>query len=396
VVGLSIYQLVAEALGIGIAADKFSAAFFGNGTTLSGVIQMDGELSDKAQARLRKSWAALYRGASKAQGLAILEAGAKYSPLSTEPEKSQLLETRKYHAVVVARTLRIPPHKIASMDAATFGNIEEQNIEYWRDTLTPWLRRWHLELTHKLFGEASAEFAQFEVSALTLGDSKTRSEVFKTMFNTGSLSPNEIRDFEGLNRVDNPAMDDYFVQLNMSTVARVSEGEAEADNLGAPAAMAIEMLDEIKADQPKVDDVNALLKAHTSAYMPIFAAAAERILIKEDKALKANMESKKDKRIDFSRWSEKFFRTQKDEIVSAFMPACSTFVATFKAHGYTMNYDYLVEFAAAYAVEGMEKADMMYAEYKEEGYRPINIETETKAFANKVLYNICQTAKKDD
>ncbi len=402
IVGYSIYALVAEALYIGMAADKFSAAFFGNGTTLTGVLENAGELSDKAYARLRKDWAKLHKGAKNAHGLAILEAGTKFTAIATDPEKSQLIETRRYHAIVVARILRIPPHKIASMDAATFGNIEEQNIEYNRDTLAPWMRRWHMELTYKLFPRDSGFFAQFEFSALSLGDSKTRSEVYRTLFNTASMTPNQIRDSEGMNReTGKPEMDDYYMQLNMSTAKRISTGEAVADNSASPAAMAhVEMIEDFKADQPapaieaQITPLEAF-EAHRANYLPLFEAAAERNVIKEENALKANIESKKDRRIDFARWSEKFFRTQADEMKAAFSPACQVFVKTFKSEGHILEFGFLSDFADNYAAEGREKAELMYKEYAENGYKSADIEKEREKLALNVVNNIGQTVKKE-
>lgn len=402
ILGYSVYALVAESLGVGIAADKFSAAFFGNGTTLTGVLENAGELSDKAYARLRKDWVKLHKGAKNAHGLAILEAGTKFTAIATEPEKAQLIETRKHHAIVVARVLRIPPHKIASMESATFGNIEEQNIEYNRDTLAPWYRRWHLEITHKLFDRDSGFFAQFEFSALSLGDSKTRAEVYKTLFNTAAMSPNEIRDAEGQNRVDKPGMDDYYMQLNMSTASRISSGEASADNRPSPAAQAnIEMLEDFKADQPKPYEEKLektpleAFEAHRADYLPLFEAIAEKIVKKEENALKKQIESKKGKRIDFQRWSSKFFKAQKDELERSFGPVCEVFTKTFENKGHSLSFGFLSEFSDNYSKQGYERAELVYKESPEVGFHPADIEKQTKKLALAVVNNIGDTVRKE-
>jgi hypothetical protein len=43
-------------------------------------------------------------------------------------------------------------------------------------------------------------------------------EWIQGLFNKGAVTPNEIRVMEGLNAIDNPKMDETYMQLAMSTV----------------------------------------------------------------------------------------------------------------------------------------------------------------------------------
>jgi HK97 family phage portal protein len=360
VVGYSVYHQAAQSLGISAAAEKFSAAFYANGTTLTGVLESAGEISDEAYARLRKSWYRLHKGAKNAHGLAILEAGMSFKAISTDPEKSQLLETRKFQVLEVARLLRIPPHKIASMEAATFGNIEEQNIEYNRDTLAPWLRRWHYELTYKLLDKSKGEFAQFEINGLALGDSKSRGDFYNTLFNTGAITPNQIRDSEDLNRSTAEGMDDYFMQLNMSTVGDIAAGTAKADNQPSPQAMAnLELAEEMAKAQPEAPLIDTF-DEHAELFAPLFEATAQKIVKTEYNAISRSLASKAGKRPDFERWAAKFFKTQGEQIEAGFTPIIQTFISSFKDTKHTLNPDFIGDFAKNYSTEGIEKALFLF------------------------------------
>ncbi len=82
--GKSLIRLAREAVGLGMAAERYGATVFGNGAVPGGVLRHPGELSDKAYDRLVASWAERHQGLSNAQRLAILEEGMEYaSPTSS-------------------------------------------------------------------------------------------------------------------------------------------------------------------------------------------------------------------------------------------------------------------------------------------------------------------------
>jgi phage portal protein BeeE len=54
IVGYSVVRFAAESLGLGLAAQTFGAAFFGNGASMSGILEHPGKLDDKARKNLRE------------------------------------------------------------------------------------------------------------------------------------------------------------------------------------------------------------------------------------------------------------------------------------------------------------------------------------------------------
>ena len=103
-----------------------------------------------------------------------------------------------------------------SLDAATYSNIEQQSLEFVKYTLYPYLRNWEQELNRKLFKENEKVrlYTEFKLDGLLRGDSKSRSEFYRTLWNMGVLSQNEIRRFENLNAIEGG--DKYYVPLNMA------------------------------------------------------------------------------------------------------------------------------------------------------------------------------------
>lgn len=228
--GKSPIRVLRESIGLGIAAERFGAAFFGNGATLRGVIEAPSALGDKAFKRLKNDFRQ-YSGIKNAHKTPILEEGAKYHPLSVPPDDAQFIESRKLSIEDIARIYLIPPHMLASMDNATFSNIEHQGIDFVVNTLRPWLVRWEAELNLKLLGNDPNLYLEFNVNGLLRGDLNTRYQAYATGRQWGWLSANDIRRKENMNPVEGG--DEYLTPLNM-----VPAGEAPDDERAQRVLMA--------------------------------------------------------------------------------------------------------------------------------------------------------------
>jgi len=225
VIGYSPVKLAANCIGLGLAAEQFGATFFSNGARLGGILQHPAKLSQEAADRLRESWSNTYGSSNNVGKTAILEEGMSYAQLGIPPDDAQFLQTREFQVKEIARWYGIPPHLVGSMDAATFGNIEHQQIEYVTHTLRPWLVRWEQELQRKVYMDDNI-FPQFIVDGLLRGDTKTRYDSYKTARESGWLSVNEIRELENLNPIDGG--DQYIQPLNMGTVGETEEIDARS------------------------------------------------------------------------------------------------------------------------------------------------------------------------
>lgn len=228
-----IRQLMNEAVGLGLATQEYGARFFGNGARPGIVLTHPGQLSDKAYANLRASWADAHEGLTNAHRLRILEEGMKVEPLSIPPEEAQFLETRKFQVTEIARAFGVPPHLIGDMERATFSNIEHQYMEFLQFSLGPWLAQ--IEQTIHAQVMRAAERREFFVehvrAALLQADTMTRYQAYALGRQWGWFSANDIRDLENMNPIEDG--DEYLVPLNM-----VPAGELPPPDEEEPAARA--------------------------------------------------------------------------------------------------------------------------------------------------------------
>ena len=232
-IGYSPISLARRTLAITAAAEKFGASFFGNSSMPKGVLEHPGVIGDEGQKRLRDSWEEMHKGVRNANKVAILEEGMKFNPITIPPEDAQFLQTRQFQVPEICRWFRMPPHKVADLSRATFSNIEHSAIEYVGDTLIPWLIRWEQEISRKLLMLTETTIVvEHQTSALMRGDLKSRYEAHAIGRQWGWLSPNDVREIEGQNPIDEDAGGDvYLVPANMMN----SEMIADPPEPAAPA-----------------------------------------------------------------------------------------------------------------------------------------------------------------
>lgn len=201
-VGYSPIYLCRQAVGMGIALEKFGAKFFGNDAKSGGFIHYPGRLGEKAQTNLRES-VERQAGIENAHRVKVLEEGAKFVQTTIPPEDAQFLGTREFQIAEVARMYGIPLHMLQSHEKVTSwgSGIEEMTLGYIIFTLSPWIARWEQELNRKLFmpSEQRKFFTKFNVNALLRGDANSRADFYEKGIRSKWLLPDEAREKEDLN-----------------------------------------------------------------------------------------------------------------------------------------------------------------------------------------------------
>ena len=205
-----------ETVGLSLAAKEFGARTFGQGAHFGGVYEHPTVLSDNAYDRLKKSIDQT-SGLSGVAKTRILEEGMKFNKISMTSEDAQYLESRRFSRSEIASIFRVPPHMIGETDKSTsWGTgIEQQTIGFIVFTLIPWLTRIEQACSRDLISAPDRKrgyFAEFLLNGLMRGDSAARSAYFKSRWEVGTLSQNDIRRLENENPIEGG--DTYFVPLN--------------------------------------------------------------------------------------------------------------------------------------------------------------------------------------
>jgi len=217
--GYTGYNVVAyhkEAIGYGVAVKEYGARFFSGDGSPSGVLEHPNNLTTDAADRLKASWQASHLGLSRSHRIQVLEEGMKWNKTGVDPGQAQALEVQRYTVDDCSRIFNIPPHKIGSLEYATYTNIEEQNIDFISSTMLYWFKKWEQEINYKLFtpSQRPSLFCEILIDALLRGSAEVRSKSYATGRQWGYLSINDIRRMENMNPIG-PDGDKYLDPLNM-------------------------------------------------------------------------------------------------------------------------------------------------------------------------------------
>jgi len=222
VVGTSPIRYAANAVGAGLAAQKYSSKVFKSGGSQRFALVSEHSLKPDQIADLRASWESTYSGINSSHRVAILHGGIKPEVIGIAPEDAQLLQMWNATVVDVCRIWRVPPHKVAQLDRATFSNIEEQNIEWVTDSILPRAVRIEQAIQSALLRDQDDAEVKFNLDGLLRGRLQDRMEAYAKAIQWGFRSRNEIRaleelpPFEGGDKFDRP--------LNMLPIPGASSG----------------------------------------------------------------------------------------------------------------------------------------------------------------------------
>lgn len=225
--GYSLIALAARTIGGGMAAENYANAFFGNAVVASGAITVPAgvQVTQESRDLLKKELQEKGSG-RRAFAPLFLPGGIEWKPMSLPAQDAQLIEQRKFSITEMARWFRIPPHKLMDLDRSTNNNIEHQGREFVDDALMPWAVRLEQEADYKLFGATNTiSYTKHNFRALLRGDAASRASHYRELRNLGSISANEIREWEDLDPIGADG-DKYVMQMNMTTLEKIGEDPA--------------------------------------------------------------------------------------------------------------------------------------------------------------------------
>ena len=191
-----------NAAGIALAADRYSAEFFGAGAKPEIVLKSTAaKLTEDQKEMIRSAWVDIHAGNRMRPG--VLGAGMEVQELTINAEEAQLLQARQFQIEDIARIYGVPPFMIGhTQNTTSWGSgVEQMGIGFVKYTLQEHLVDIEQEINRKLLRN-SPFFAEFATAGLERGDIKTRNESYRIGLGRagepGWLTINEVRAFENL------------------------------------------------------------------------------------------------------------------------------------------------------------------------------------------------------
>jgi len=198
-IGLSRITKLKDALGIGIALQDFAARYFAQGLSADVVLLAPTATPEQAK-NLVDGFNNRHSGLKKSHKAGILTgAGVDVKQLTNDPEKSQVLESRRFVVEEIARAFNIPPHLLGIPGSNTYASVEQNNLQWISHGLRPITEK--IEWAYSRLISTEQAFIKFNMNALLRGDLQSRATSYSVMTQAGIMSVNDVRTLEDMSAV---------------------------------------------------------------------------------------------------------------------------------------------------------------------------------------------------
>lgn len=225
--GLRPVQLAAQSLGLSRALESHQASLARSGGRPSGVLHISTPINPEQKEAIRKSWQDRF-GAGGDGGIAVLDGGGSFSPMSMTSVDAEHLDTRKFQIEEIARLFRVFPQMLMQTDkASTFASAEQFFRAHVIHTLGPWMRRFEAAVNTQIIDrDFPTVFSDFDERQMLRGDFSDQAEYYAKALGSGGspawMTQNDVREETGLDPVNDP---------NADKLASLMQGK-ETDNAG--------------------------------------------------------------------------------------------------------------------------------------------------------------------
>lgn len=218
----------AATIGLAQAVARYGTRFFDNGGVppfaVSGPLKTPGGV-ERAGDQLTE---AVVAAAQKGGNAIALPEGHTLTPIGADPERSQMVDTRRFLIEEIARIYGLPPVFLQDLTHGTFSNTEQQDLQLVKHCIARWANAKEKQANLKIYGRGNRQFyLEHNLEGLMRGDLKSRAEAIAQKINSGQVTLNEARALD--NRPELPGGNSLLVQGAMvpAESLQTTQGETE-------------------------------------------------------------------------------------------------------------------------------------------------------------------------
>ena len=262
-----------------IEISKSGAHFFANQSRYAGVLKTEQKLTPEAIERMGASWNA---GGSKefAGKTAVLDRGVEFQSVTATASDSQMAQIFGMSVTDVCRTFRIPKWMLGDLEGTSFRNVESMQRAFVAGTLGFYVDGNEAALD-RLFKIPPTESLAYNLERGYLkSDFSERMKAFGDAITGGVMTPNEVRNIEGLEDVEGG--DKVYLQKQMTPTDILADPPPPPVPIAPPVPGAPKSDDdddqapgELQAAQLRLEFADELVKLHSKVDRIALAAAED-------------------------------------------------------------------------------------------------------------------------
>ena len=259
--GLSIAQVLADAIGAELQANRYAKNQLKNG--FAGEVMLEAPVGlfrdeDDAQEFLKMFRKSHKRGLD-GESIGLLREGIKANVMNMSPSDSQFIEQREFSRQDVMLIFGLQ-HIPGDSSASSYNSLEQKQLAYLASCLDRWLVRWENQCDMKLLSEPDKRSGnvchKFDRATWLRTDALTQQEYISGLVSSAVINRNEARAMIDMNPVEDG--DEFFNPYTTSGDDAAATPETEEQE--------VEQVEEI-------EDPSASLLAERIKYLTSVEAA---------------------------------------------------------------------------------------------------------------------------
>ena len=220
--GESTISYIANALSISNNLENYFNSLTGSGMMVTGILKpiVGNSITPEKALRAKQSFSTAVNSV-EANSVIVLDAGFDYQQISISPKDANYLESSKLNSNTICKFFGVPPSLIYD-EVGKYSTAEQSQIDYLNNTLTPIIEKIESEFFRKIYLQPdwNSKELKFDATNLLRLDATTQASYFKTLFEMGALTVNEVR--EKIN-APYPAKDGnkHFISTNLQELGNL-------------------------------------------------------------------------------------------------------------------------------------------------------------------------------
>lgn len=218
IVGLEMYRLIRNTVGVALMAEQHAATFLRKGARVSGLLVPQSPLQKEQRRELRESVNEEFGGSSKAGTIGVLPFGVELKELSKTNRESQFVELDDRTVGAILRFLGVPGVVVGWMGdkTSTYASAKEffesGGIKH---TVLPILSNVEAEEEKTLLRPGDSRQIKHNLDALLRASFKERIDGLTKATGGPFMAVNEARRIEDMNAIEGEQFDRPHIPSNM-------------------------------------------------------------------------------------------------------------------------------------------------------------------------------------
>jgi HK97 family phage portal protein len=235
-VGQGVVYMARNMLGLALATEKFGSKYFANFAKPGGILELPMMQKKEDRDQTRQSWMEA-QGGENSHRVAVVPPGTKFTPISNKPIDSQTVESQMLIRANIASLFHVPGHMVG-VDSKGKSSSEQEAQEFQQYCLSSLITPIKQEFKRKLFPHAGVGrtprnrfYMDFDMSNMIRPDAASREKFNSSGRMWGYLNANDVRANEGLNPINEPWAEEYWMPVN-ETLATTPVDPTHQDGAG--------------------------------------------------------------------------------------------------------------------------------------------------------------------